>query len=280
MLSIPSDLRARYNTFLQQKVFSLNEQAHFHKWLRYYLNFCHKYHFSQTERVSLSHFLQKLQEKKQTTAQQEQATRAITLYFELISAENDRKNTVVPATLSQTDFPTTISDNKPCYSPTSPNKVQNKPLSREGSAFQKQDTSANDSVNDNVSIGYILPPTPTPPESKPLTGVSWVAEYAKLTNEIQVRQYSQKTLKVYKGWLRQFQTFTRKTPELLSVTDVKDFLTFLAVNKQVSSSTQNQAFNALLFVFRHVLGKEFGKVDGLSGPKEKGISRSFCRAKK
>lgn len=41
--------------------------------------------------------------------------------------------------------------------------------------------------------------------------------------------------------------------------DVKLFLTFLAVELRVSASSQNQAFNALLFFFRHVLGREFGK---------------------
>jgi hypothetical protein len=37
----------------------------------------------------------------------------------------------------------------------------------------------------------------------------------------------------------------------------------LAVKQQVSASSQNQAFNALLFFFRHVLNKEFGKLDGV-----------------
>ncbi|MBW2194892.1 MAG: tyrosine-type recombinase/integrase [Deltaproteobacteria bacterium] len=42
-----------------------------------------------------------------------------------------------------------------------------------------------------------------------------------------------------------------KDPQLLS-SDVKDFLTYLAVKRKVSASSQNQAFNALLFFFRHV----------------------------
>jgi integrase len=55
----------------------------------------------------------------------------------------------------------------------------------------------------------------------------------------------------------------------LSTQDVKEFLTHLAVNKKVSASTQNQAFNALLFFHRHVLKKEFGKVDGVVRAKRK-----------
>jgi integron integrase len=91
-----------------------------------------------------------------------------------------------------------------------------------------------------------------------------------LANEIQVRHYSAKTLKTYTGWLRAFQAFTKsKPPQSLGTDDVKEFLTFLAVKRRVSSSTQNQAFNALLFFFRHVIKKEFGKVEGVVRAKRK-----------
>ena len=50
---------------------------------------------------------------------------------------------------------------------------------------------------------------------------------------------------------------------MININDVKGFLTYLAVDKKVSASSQNLAFNALLFFFRHVLGKEFGKLDGV-----------------
>lgn len=45
--------------------------------------------------------------------------------------------------------------------------------------------------------------------------------------------------------------------------EVRDFLSFLAVEKHVSASTQNQAFNALLFLFRHVLEKDFKRIEGV-----------------
>jgi integron integrase len=53
------------------------------------------------------------------------------------------------------------------------------------------------------------------------------------------------------------------------VDDVKRFLTHLATEKNVSASTQNQAFNALLFFFRNVLKMEFGKIDGVVRAKSK-----------
>jgi hypothetical protein len=126
----------------------------------------------------------------------------------------------------------------------------------------------------NTSNGTDFPrktyPESSPPsvesvnEPSPQTGASWTTEYAGLDAEIKVRHYSPKTLKTYRQWMRRFQAFTRsKSPESLSPVDVKEFLTFLAVKKKVSASTQNQAFNALLFFFRHVLHKEFGKVEGV-----------------
>ena len=44
---------------------------------------------------------------------------------------------------------------------------------------------------------------------------------------------------------------------------MRSFLSALAVRDGVAASTQNQAFNALLFFYRHVLGREFGKLDGV-----------------
>ena len=93
------------------------------------------------------------------------------------------------------------------------------------------------------------------------TGTSWVFVFDQLLSEIKLRHYSHKTLLAYRFWIRQFQTFTKsKDYHLLSQQDVIDFLTFLAVKQQVSASSQNQAFNALLFLFRHVLKKEFGEI--------------------
>ncbi|MBI4649725.1 phage integrase N-terminal SAM-like domain-containing protein [Candidatus Desantisbacteria bacterium] len=76
---------------------------------------------------------------------------------------------------------------------------------------------------------------------------------------VKTRHYSGKTLKTYALWSRQFQKFFKnKPPHELSSTYVKAYLTYLAVNCHVAASTQNQAFNALLFLFRHALKKDFG----------------------
>jgi len=103
-----------------------------------------------------------------------------------------------------------------------------------------------------------------------LTNADWTSVYNDLDAEIKIRHYSPKTLKAYRGWVRQFQNFTKsKGPQLLSNTDVKDFLTFLAVKRKVSASSQNQAFNALLFFFRHILKTEFGEIKDVPRAKRK-----------
>jgi integron integrase len=86
----------------------------------------------------------------------------------------------------------------------------------------------------------------------------WKLALDNLSSEIKIRHYSPKTLKTYSMWVKKFQAFIRnKDPQLLSSNDVKEFLTFLDIKRKVSASTQNQAFNALLFLYRHVIKKDF-----------------------
>ncbi|HBA67347.1 MAG TPA: integron integrase [Methylococcaceae bacterium] len=102
------------------------------------------------------------------------------------------------------------------------------------------------------------------------TGCSWVFVFDGLTREIQLRHYSPKTLKSYRGWARRLQAFTKsKDYRNLTQQDVVPFLSDLAVEKKVSASTQNQAFNALLFLFQHVLKKDFGEIKGVARAKRK-----------
>jgi integron integrase len=81
---------------------------------------------------------------------------------------------------------------------------------------------------------------------------------------IRIKHYSYRTERSYLEWAERFIDYTSKVKKKdvraagLDSGDVKDFLSYLALTKRVSSSTQNQAFNALLFLFRDVLKKELG----------------------
>jgi integron integrase len=76
---------------------------------------------------------------------------------------------------------------------------------------------------------------------------------------IRIKHYSYKTERSYIGWVERFYEYTVnvKKKDLnrqgFDSGDVRDFLSHLALEQKVSSSTQNQAFNALLFLFRNVL---------------------------
>jgi integron integrase len=77
---------------------------------------------------------------------------------------------------------------------------------------------------------------------------------------LRLRQRSLSTEKTYIGWLRGFRTFINsKEDDKLSAQDIQDYLSYLAVEKRISSSTQNQALNAIVFFYRHVLDKN---IDG------------------
>lgn len=72
--------------------------------------------------------------------------------------------------------------------------------------------------------------------------------------EIRVRQYSIRTEQSYLGWLERFVRFHgMRDPAELDGAAMKAFLEHLVVNRRVSASTQNQALNALVFFYKHVL---------------------------
>jgi integron integrase len=245
--SIPLQLQTEFEIILKNRSVPAALHPLYRKWLRFYLDFCVKYRFPETERKSLDHFLHKLQEKKQTDAQQQQASHAIMLYYDLVGFQDDRSE---KSSLSPKDMIPAIKTSEhsqPAGILNSTSKISSD-LSSMIQAHEKPTT---------------FTPQPLHSEKTP-TGMSWRDEYTRLTNEIQVRHYSPKTLKTYIHWVRHYQTFTRSLdPKSLTPDHVKAFLTFLAVTKKVSASTQNQAFNALLFFYRHVLNREFGKVEGV-----------------
>jgi hypothetical protein len=79
---------------------------------------------------------------------------------------------------------------------------------------------------------------------------------------IRIKHYSYRTEQTYIDWTKRFIRYTesikKKSIHIFGFEskDVRDYLSYLALKKRVSSSTQNQAFNALLFLFQQVLKTE------------------------
>jgi len=90
----------------------------------------------------------------------------------------------------------------------------------------------------------------------------WEELESALVGELTRRNYSPKTLSAYRTWVLRFGQFTQFKPvDEISDEDAKRFLTDLAVKGRVVASTQNQAFNALLFLFRHILKRDYDLKD-------------------
>jgi integron integrase len=82
--------------------------------------------------------------------------------------------------------------------------------------------------------------------------------------EIRARHYSPRTEKAYVGWIRRFIVFHgMRHPDTLDARQVADYLSHLASQRHVSASTQNQAFSALLFLYREVLQRNLEGLDGV-----------------
>ena len=81
---------------------------------------------------------------------------------------------------------------------------------------------------------------------------------------IRTRHYSYGTEKAYVGWIKRFIFFHGKRhPIEMGEAEVGRFLSSLATDSHVSASTQNQALNALLFLYHEILEKKIGLIQGV-----------------
>lgn len=79
----------------------------------------------------------------------------------------------------------------------------------------------------------------------------------RVRSATRVRHYSIRTEQAYTQWIRRFILFHRKRhPAEMGGAEIAAFLTHLAVQGKVAESTQNQALNAIVFLYRVVLEKE------------------------
>jgi integron integrase len=189
MKQIAKQLQTAFQKAMTAHSVPPDRRADYLKWLRFYLDFCLKYHHAPRDEESLSPFLQKLTQKRQTPELQKQAAASVAMYHDLM-----------------------------------------KTWSREPEA--------------NAEVEAARAP--------------WDACYTRLKEEVRLRQYSPKTFTTYAGWIGQFQAFLEnKNPATVNSDDARRFLTHLAVKRNVVASTQNQAFNALLFLYRHILKADY-----------------------
>ncbi len=102
----------------------------------------------------------------------------------------------------------------------------------------------------------------------PSASVSSAAPKPKLLDQvrqaIRTRHYSDRTEKAYVYWIKRFIFFhDKRHPLEMAEPEIARFLSNLATEGRVSASTQNQALNALLFLYHEVLSKQIGLIDGI-----------------
>ena len=91
-----------------------------------------------------------------------------------------------------------------------------------------------------------MPTNTTPEQPKKLLD--------QVRDKIRFKHYSLSTEKTYLAWIKQYILYHGKRhPVEMGVAEVERFLTYLATQRHVSSSTQNQALSAILFLYREVL---------------------------
>lgn len=195
MLSIPPDLARLYDTLLAQKGVAAKSRPHYKKWLRYYLDFCHRYGFEPTDRRSFPAFNDKLRTKNQSGSLRQQAYHAVSLYYEMASPGGEGQRNLadasVPTDVEDTavhdsafdDSPPTLQTNKGAKtSPSTPASFLSRPDEGQevtGYGYGHRDNS----VRSGMKVSE---------EGKgddaglKLTGTSWVAVYEGLNSAIKV----------------------------------------------------------------------------------------------
>lgn len=102
----------------------------------------------------------------------------------------------------------------------------------------------------------ITPPTPSEKPKKLLDQVREIMRTA---------HYSIRTEQTYINWIKRFIFFHQKRhPKDMGAVEVGAFLTDLATKRNVTAGTQNQALNSIVFLYKHVLKVDMGKLEGIT----------------
>jgi len=99
-----------------------------------------------------------------------------------------------------------------------------------------------------------------PPRRRPSDGtVNWEALDNAIRTALRVQHYAYRTEKTYCHWIRRFVKYhNNRKPSSMGAPEIHEYLSHLAINREVAPSTQNQALNAIVFLYRDVIKKDVG----------------------
>jgi len=229
MLAVAKETWVAYEGRLERAQVPAVQRPSYHKWTRFYLDFCQKYNHAARSPETLGPFLVKLATKNQSVEQRNQAARAI----KLLIGPNPKRNAAM-----QRQLPQAVANGA---------SATGRVVAVASERVPKQAPPAVRAVPP-VSCVRNSPaarPVSAPATSRPVPGrgSSWDKEYRDLEGSIKLRNYSRKTFDAYRHWVGKFQAFVRSRPSSeLGSDEVKGFLSELAVRHGVAASTQNQAY--------------------------------------
>lgn len=101
-------------------------------------------------------------------------------------------------------------------------------------------------------------PPPAEPVGKEGT-LQWDVLEKAVREALRVKHYAYRTEKTYIYWIRRYVQYHHwRKPSRMGASEIHEYLSYLAVNEDVAASTQNQALNAIVFLYRGVVKKEPG----------------------
>jgi integron integrase len=93
-----------------------------------------------------------------------------------------------------------------------------------------------------------------------------------------LKRYAPSTIESYTNWILRFILYHNKRhPRAMGAAEIGAFLSFLAKEKRVSGSTQNQALQAIIYLYKHVLQIEIGNLDFARASKDKRLPTILTR---
>ena len=96
---------------------------------------------------------------------------------------------------------------------------------------------------------------------------------------MRLKHYAYRTEETYVQWIRRYILFhDKRHPTEMGRPEIEVFLTDLAVNQQVAASTQNQALNAVLFLYHKVLGIEIVGINAVRAPQPRNLPVVLTKA--
>lgn len=106
----------------------------------------------------------------------------------------------------------------------------------------------------------------TPAQTEPVIQQPKLLE--QVVAKLRVKHYSMRTEKAYVDWIKRYiWHHGKRHPKDMGAVEVEAFLTHLAVERNVSASTQNQAKSAILYLYKEVLGIDLPWLDNVTQAK-------------